>query len=175
MIISNGLAERWVQSVSQTILKILNGYFNEWNKNIDAIQYFLNIKITQYTGSKPFALMLARTENQFNNYTNTESIQLDEENVRRRLEYMTNLVYPAINKKVLDDNIKRANEFTNSRRIKKYDIGSWVMVLDDLRSSKTDARYTGPCQVKKLNHGGAYIIQDESGVLYTRPPSSLKP
>ena len=48
------------------------------------------------------------------------------------------------------------------------------MVVDDLKSTKTQPTYEGPLKIIRRNQGGAYVLEGTDGTRYTRPPNALK-
>jgi hypothetical protein len=90
---ANGAAERMVQTSSQAVYKVLEGRTIDWDLHIPAVQLFINMKITRRHGSTPYSLMFARQPNQFEDYSNTPpSAPLSEEELLKRLDYMTTIV-----------------------------------------------------------------------------------
>ena len=127
---ANGLAERFVQTISQSILKILNGQLDAWDLH--------NNKIGALHNSTPFSLMFARPFNGFNDYRKEESKLLQPEEILKRSEYLHSLVYPAINEKVKAAQSRAMNLFNkkhgkNLIHADHFVPGSFVMVRDELR------------------------------------------
>jgi hypothetical protein len=56
----------------------------------------------------------------------------------------------------------------------KFHPGAYVMVMDDLRSSKMEPRYTGPYLILRRNKGGAYILKANDDTEIKRAPSQMK-
>ncbi len=176
---ANGLAERFVQTISQTILKILNGQLQTWDHHVPAAQLFVNNKVSAIHNSTPFALMFARTLNGFDDYRQDESRLLDPGVILKRAQYLNSLVYPAINEKVRRNQSQDCDAF-NKKHIKRmvdedYFIpGSLVMAKDETRSSKDQPRYLGPFEVIRRTRGGSYLLKGPGNFPYKRPPNALK-
>jgi hypothetical protein len=171
----NGLAEKMVDVCASTLLKLVNGQVHAWDKYVPATQFFVNTKIASTTSSTPYSLMFARAPNHFTGAA--QSIPPDNMTLIARLQYLTDVVYPAIRVKIDAINTSRATLFAKHHRIISDDVfkpGAMVMALDELRSNKTSPRYTGPFIVQHRNRGGAYQIKGPDGTTYSRPPSVLK-
>jgi transposase InsO family protein len=171
----NGLAEKMVDVCANTLYKLLNGQERHWDRYLPAVQFFVNTKMASTTGSTPYSLMFARAPNHFS--TAATSSPMTEEDLQRRLKYLTDVVYPSIRIKIDAVNEKRAELFSRQHRMITEDTfkpGSLVMALDELRANKTAPRYLGPFLVQSRNRGGAYKIKGPDGTVYTRPPSALK-
>ena len=110
--------------------------------------------------------MFARAANPFDDFEGTTSNETEEKNLKERVEEMVNVVYPAINKKIRDENVKRAETFNKTRRMAKFQTKSWVSIKNELIESKLADRYTGPFKVIRVNSGGAYELQGENGSKY---------
>jgi hypothetical protein len=174
---ANGLAERNVQTSSMAILKHLNGKDNKWDLYVDVIQYFMNTKVTAIHGSTPYSLMFARPVSDFTDYSQSSSALLSPEQVKERLSYMSTLVYPTIAKKVQVRRDNEATQFEKSHKIVKEDKfppGSFVMCLDELKSSSMQPSYTGPFAVIRRTKGGSYLLKGRDGTEYSRSVHKLK-
>jgi transposase InsO family protein len=84
----------------------------------------------------------------------------------KRLTYMNNIVYPAI-----DDHTKKTmsdyrNQFAKKKLIikDKYPDGCLVMARNELRTAKVEERYTGPFKVKGRSANGTYMLGDAIGI-----------
>jgi hypothetical protein len=177
----NGLVERFVQSTSQTILNQLEGRLREWEDFVPATQFYLNNKVAHHHQSTPFSLLFAKAPNDpispINDYIDNPK-RLDLEYLKKRLDYMTRMVYPIIYNKGIHRKELDKHHFIRNRNIfeskEPFPAGCYVMILDTMRNDKTSSRYTGPFRVIRKNRGGAYIIEQHDGTQTTRPPSQLK-
>jgi glutathionyl-hydroquinone reductase len=87
--------------------------------------------------------------NAFKDYRTTSSDLLSPDDLLTRIQYLNDIVYPAVN-----DKSKRNREadtviFNERNKNKVFDLfhfisGSWVLVKDELRSDKVSPRYEGP-------------------------------
>ena len=175
----NGVTERYVGVVSELIYKQLKGKANDWEKYVPASQMYVNARASKTTKSTPYSLMFARPLNGLDDYRTTSENLTDDETLLRRLEYMTSLVYPTI-----DEASKRYKNLEGEKINKKVTsqkkmfnplkTGGIVMVVDDLKTTKTQPTYEGPLKIIRRNRGGAYVLEGTDGTTYTRPPNALK-
>jgi hypothetical protein len=174
---ADGLVERFVQTSSQTIYKRMEARKDQWDKFVGETQLYMNNKVSAIHGSTPFALMFGRQLNGFQDYTQTISQLLNPSSIQKRLEYLTTLVYPTILKHMDDLQLHQKETYDKKNHLismDKYHPGSQVMVLDKLRTQKSNPRYTGPFTVIRRNRGGSYILKGQDRSEYSFPPSVLK-
>ncbi|KAF9995639.1 hypothetical protein BGZ80_007460, partial [Entomortierella chlamydospora] len=126
--------------------------------------------------SSPFSLFFARKANGFSNYTNEEDNTMSQEELLKRLEYMTTVVFPTV---------RERSKITQARMIKRFNAtvlhnefpdGTMVMTLDPIKGNKLSPRYEGPYMVIKRTSHGSYILKDGTGEVLKRhyAPSQLK-
>jgi transposase InsO family protein len=176
---ANGVAERYVQTTAQTLLKMLDGHLSNWEVQVPTVQYYINSKVSSRTNSTPYSLMFGRPINQLEDYRQTQSELLTEEGLMRRIKYLNDIVYPTISEAVKNkksQDIERWNKDNCHKIIKeaKFIPGAIVMALDECRPNKTAPRYLGPLTVVRRTKGGSYILKGQDGTEYRRPPSTLK-
>ena len=171
---SNGIPERYIQTSANCVYKELESRDDQWDCYVPMVQYSMNIKESKNTKSTPYSLMFARPVN-FSEKTTEESDLLDEEQLIKRLEYMTRVVYPEIELSSNSKLKKEGEKLNRKRNLIHFSPGCQVMALDDeLRSIKSQPRYTGPFTIVRRNRGGAYILKGPDGTEYKRSPSTLK-
>ena len=68
---ANGAAEANVKTAKQTLSKLMEGNFDEWETKLPRAQYAMNTKIAALHNSTPFSLFYCRSPNLFKNYENT--------------------------------------------------------------------------------------------------------
>jgi hypothetical protein len=172
---ANGVAERYVQTAKRTIVKMSEGNGTDWDIHLPTVQYAMNMKVTARHGSTPFSLMFGRTPNGFHDFRGTTdtSQQFDGEGYRKRLQELTETLYPAINEKIQAYNKARIEQVTKER---SFPNGAYVMAINHTRGNKFEAAYEGPFKVLHRNKGGAYLLQDTDGNTMHRnfTPSELK-
>eukprot|EP00733_Pompholyxophrys_punicea_P000268 Pompholyxophrys_punicea_v1_NODE_58_length_4147_cov_5.424487.p2 type:complete len:226 gc:universal NODE_58_length_4147_cov_5.424487:112-789(+) len=66
---ANGLAERFVQTVTKTLLKLPQGEIVAWKELLPATQLMLNAKISVLHGATPFSAMFTRSLTAFEDFT----------------------------------------------------------------------------------------------------------
>ena len=174
---ANGAAERTVQTTSTAIYKLLEGRDIDWDLFTPSIQYFTNMKVSQRHGSTPYSLLFARQANELKDYsTDTILEPLHHDRLKERLDYMSTLVFPAIATRTKNEIKKMAVAFDKQTKVHTdaFLPGAIVMAKNEMRSSKSEERYTGPFTVKRRSASGPYVLVDQMGNEFTRPRSSLK-
>ena len=173
---ANGSAERMVQTSSQSVYKVLEGRIVEWDLHLPAVQLFINMKVSRRHGSTPYSLLFARNPNQFENYDKTPDTRISEERLLERLQYINNIVYPAVHEKTNATMQQYKIQFDKNHLMinGKFTNGSLVMCKNELRKSKDEERFTGPFKVKSRNTNGTYLLVDAVGTEFARAPSALK-
>ena len=175
---ANGAVERLNGTILQMLNRMMNGSVHRWMQLLPMVQLAYNNKISMRTGATPFSLMFARKLNRFIEYEGIDFKEVSEEEVQRRLVEITEIVYP-----VVEENTEKYNNRMKKSFEKKFSTnqtfpkGSYVMAINQEKSSKTDATYEGPYLVDKRNAGGAYVLRDMifGEVLSRRfPPGLLK-
>ena len=173
---ANGIAERAIRSTSDTIYKMLEGQMDRWDRYLLATQFFHNLKETELTGSTPYSLVFARKANDFEDYSNVQENPLDLMHLRRRLNYMNELVYPSVVEKSAEVHRAR-NEYFKKRNhiiVDQFAPGAIVMVRDETRNDKNSPRYEGPFTIVRRNKGGVYVLRNNLDEEFVRPPNVLK-
>ena len=176
----NGLAERFVQTSTRAIKKLLDTESHNWDRYVPIVQLFINAKVASVHESAPFSVMFGRRLNPFDNYSevDSKSLEVDYQYVKNRVSWFTDVLFPAINSKNMSHASRAIAHFAKTKRILKepFGVGSYVMVVDPTRSSKTQPYYEGPYQVLKKTRGGSYQLLDSDRTLYPRPvaPSQMK-
>ena len=175
---ANGVAERYVQTTIQAIRKQLQGVKADWDIYIPAIQFAINVKVAALHGSTPFSLMFGRQYNFLQNYDQVKSKPLSFDELKKRMDYLTTVVFPGISKKAKSTQKRMKEKFDNKMYTDNilFPDGSYVMITDVTRRSKLDPIYEGPFKVIRRTHGGSYVLQDNDNALLPRnyPPSALK-
>jgi len=175
---ANGTAESHVKIVKQLLNKYVKGDWSEWCIFIPAIQLAMNTRITKRHSSTPFSLMFARPLNHPNNYQDTRSELLTEEQMIERNRQLTRILYPAVTQASDAYNQRMIDGFQISHRILKdgYPKGAYVMRRVDMRTSKSEPRYEGPFKVLERTQNNTYVLLDAAGALYQKrvPVDQLK-
>ena len=177
---ANGTAERYVGTATRAIRKLLQGEDRAWDTKHHGVQLFLNLKIAARHQSRPFSVMFNRAHNLFQDFSGDSSIpaEFDLNTVQKRLNFATDILYPAIRDKTATNMSKAIHQFAKHKKILKepFPVGSMVMVKDPTRSSKLEPYYLGPFKVLRKNRGGAYLLLDSDATLFQRAvaPEALK-
>ncbi|KAI7873415.1 hypothetical protein K492DRAFT_139024 [Lichtheimia hyalospora FSU 10163] len=122
--------------------------------------------------------MFARKMNTFDDYRNETDVRpMTEAELNERLEAMENIVFPAINEKVLAMLDARNKAFNDKHYIVDFPINSQVVVvIPENERSKLDTPHDGPFTVVRKTQGGSYVLKDARDKLLGRDyaPSQLK-
>jgi hypothetical protein len=173
---ANGLSERFVQTVKRMLAKATNGVGNDWDMYLSSIQLAINNRISKRLNSTPFSLMFARkmrepygfsTDKDEMNKINDKP-PMSHEELMRRIDFMTDIVFPAIVQKTKAQIELEQAKFNDSHKLVDYTPGSHVMVRIPNKSGQLAPAYEGPYTVVRKNQGNAYILRDETGVLMPR-------
>jgi len=176
---ANGVSERWVQSSVNTIKKQIRGAIADWDLYVPTTQLYLNTKCNERTMTPPFTLMFGRNANDFEDFSKTKSSERRSEINRQLLgniKMMTEVVFPAIYERTKLITGKQKEKFDATHRLIDIPVGASVMVKVTEKQNKLDPNYIGRYTVKRINTGGSYVLENESGKLEPRnfPPSLLK-
>ena len=173
---ANGLAENGVKLSIRCIQKAIDGAQSDWDLTIPAQQFALNTRVTDFHGSAPFSVMLARSFPGFrcsvlpalSSQTDIPAPSNAYEDWLEVVAQVEAVVFPALRERRDDYNLRMANRFNKSHRLKSFAIGSYVMAKDETRVGKLSPPFEGPYKVVKRNRGGAYLLMDHDGVLLHR-------
>jgi transposase InsO family protein len=173
---ANGVAERHVRSFKEMLQKGLDGDILEWDKHIPMIQLQMNVKVVNLHNSTPFSLFYGRSFSGISDFSASESRLLNDDELRERLKYLTELVFPAISEKSKATQQKMINRFNSSHLLTEFPIGTFVMVRDPLMVGTLDPKYEGPFQVVRRTVGGSYVLKDKTNATIPRnfAPEQLK-
>jgi transposase InsO family protein len=178
---ANGAAEIRVKSAKTLAYKVLQGAITDWAFALPMINYWLNQRIQEKTGSTPFMYMFARRGNAFKNYRDDEGgLTMDEDELMKRYRIIKEIIFPGLAKR------KNANQDIIEQRYNKkkrivdtnhFPPGAMVMVKDPHRTSKHEPMYTGPYSVLRRTKGKSYVLLDHGrNELFPRDvaPSQMK-
>jgi transposase InsO family protein len=173
---ANGLAERNVRKVKDLLPKLIAGQTPLWDVSLPMAQLQLNCRITSIHNSTPFSLFYGRSFPGLTDFSSAESHLLNEKQALKRLEYLTNLVYPAISEKAKATQQKMISAFNKAHRLIEFPTGSYVMVKDPVASTPLDPKYDGPYKVVRRTPRGTYVLQDSLNQFLSRnfAPEQIK-
>ncbi|KAL9536420.1 hypothetical protein MBANPS3_012660, partial [Mucor bainieri] len=139
----------------------------------------MNIQYARLHQSQPFAVMFGRAPNLFQDYSklpnaNQAPVDPTKEVIDARLQNIKEAVIPAIHKRIKEQQLRDHERFEKHHKIveEKYPIGSKVMLLDPVRSTKTQPRWLGPYFIKNYTRHGSYVLADITGELLSRDVST---
>jgi hypothetical protein len=101
---------------------------------------------------------------------------MDNDELLKRIEYMSDIVFPAIKERTEMYNKMMKNQFDKRHRLVDYPIGSFVVVRKKGIQKSLAPVYEGPYEVIRKNDNNNYTLRDEMGLLMPRDftPSELK-
>ncbi|KAG0249254.1 hypothetical protein BGZ95_007612, partial [Linnemannia exigua] len=110
------------------------------------------------------------------NYSDDKGEPASHETLLERLEYMTKIVFPAIQTKTRATQKRMIERFNKTVLHNEFPDGAKVMSLDPIKGDKLAPRYEGPFTVVRRTTGGSYELRDGTGALLGRKfaPSQLK-
>jgi hypothetical protein len=181
---ANGLGERFVKTMTEVVRKLLMGDNRDWDVFIPGVQYAINTKVHSLLGVTPFSLMYARRHNNFQDYSEVVMDKSDvhdsdigdfedghvDKHVLDRLRMMTETVFPEMRQAREEGSEAKKNSYAKYKKVldEPFPDGSFVMVIDETRSTKLDPIYEGPYTVMRRNKGGAYWLMDLDKKLLSR-------
>jgi len=177
---SNGGAERNIQSCKKLLSKLIQGVSeDDWDIEINSVQLMLNCKISKRLITSPFNLMFARKmANAYPLFNDPEDRlePMDNDELLKRIEYMSDVVFPAIKERTEIYNKMMKNQFDKKHRLIEFPVGSFVVVKKKGIQKSLSAVYEGPYEVIRKTKHGNYTLRDEMGLLLPREytPSELK-
>ena len=174
---ADGKVERAIQTVRNTLNKLLYGASIYWPLYLSFTQLTYNHKISELTGSSPFSLMFGRKMNTLTDYTGVEAKPVDLEKWKQHQEEIISLIYPAIDLRAHHIQQHYVKKMDNLRRrvlTRELPAGSKVWILDPefIKSPwsrpKDRSRYIGPFFVVRRSLHGPYVLRSSDGSEYER-------
>ena len=115
---SDGKVERTVQTIKQTIVKLLQGASALWPLYIPFVQLMYNNKVQELTGSSPFALMFGRKLNEIIDYTRSPTpLPMAPENWKEHQDRIVSIILPSINKRINEKKTEQRKALDRTRRL----------------------------------------------------------
>ena len=178
---ANGISERFVQSVKRLLAKATQGVGNDLDLHLNAVQLALNNRISKKLNSTPFSLMFARKMAEPFGFRKIDSSvppeqrkPISHEELMKRIDYMADIVFPAIHAKTMAQLDLEKAKFDNKHLLVDYPAGSHVMVRLQTKAGQLAPSYVGPYSVVRKNRGNAYILRDHTGALMPRNYTSVE-
>ncbi|KAG2230137.1 hypothetical protein INT48_001479 [Thamnidium elegans] len=129
---SNGGAERFVQSCKKLLSKLIQGVpEDDWDLEVNSVQLMMNCKVSKRLNTSPFNLMFARKmSNEYPLFNDPDDglEPMDNDELLKRIEYMSDVVFPAIKERTEIYNKMMKNQFDKKHRLVDFPIGSFVVV-----------------------------------------------
>jgi transposase InsO family protein len=174
---ANGAAERTVKTAKLMIYKLIKGIKTDWSSYVPFTQYCINSKLINRTKTSPFIAMFGRSPNQLENYSEIEINTITDQQVKERINFMQKVLFPAIKEATAHVTEALKNKFNRTHPIIDIPEGTYVMITDKTRTSKSDPANEGPFKITRKTQGGSYELQDLDGQTLTRhyPPRDLLP
>jgi transposase InsO family protein len=176
---ADGKVERAVQTVKQSVLKLLHGATVYWPFHLAFVQFAYNDKVQSLTGSTPFSLMYGRRPNSFLDFTLDPSTQLPQNMVawKARQNEIISLVFPSIRTRMDDEQqAYRTRTDASRRRLvqEPLKVGTVVYIKDPKYLANPKVRptrepvYIGPYTVLRPTHLNSYLLIDGTGAQLKR-------
>ena len=169
---SDGKVERTVQTVKNTIVKLLQGHTSLWPLFVPFVQLMYNTKVQALTGSSPFCLMFGRKLNELRDYTNIPYEPITHESWQQHQDKIVSLILPQINKRINEKKTEQRTALDKTRKTlvhTKLIPGSIVMIPDPLylvnpaMRPSTTPKFVGPYTVVRRTLNGPYVLRDGTG------------
>jgi hypothetical protein len=172
----NGVAENHVKTACNIIRKEVKDKKDSWARHVPMAQLAMNARVVALHNSSPFSLFFARRYNGLSNFSDEKGGITSHEELSKRLEYMTEIVFPAIQTKARETQRRMIERFNRTVLHNEFPDGAKVMSLDPIKGDKLSPRYEGPYTVVQRTTGGSYVLRDGTGELLQRKfaPSQLK-
>ena len=161
---ANGAAEIRVKSAKQLSLKVLEGAITDWAFALPMINYWLNQRIQEKTGSSPFMYMFARRGNAFKDYRRADGgLTMDHKDLMKRYRVIKEVIFPGLAKRKGKKQDAVEERYNKKKRIidtNYFPPGAMVMVEDPHHKHKHEPKYTGPYSVLRRTKGHSYVLLD---------------
>ena len=99
---ANGTSERFVRTTKTAIFKELRGAATAWVPLVPMVQYATNIKVSTLHASSPFSFFFGRKYNALTDWSEVLTSTASKEELERRMDFLTNIVYPELAQRVED-------------------------------------------------------------------------
>jgi hypothetical protein len=164
------------------LAKNTRGIGNDWDMHLNAVQLALNNQISKKLNSTPFSLFFARKmaepygfrSDEHNSLAPEHRQPMSHEELMKRIDYMTDIVFPAIHAKSIAHLELEKARFDNSHTMADFKPGNYVMIRLQTKEGQLAPAYTGPYTVIRKNRGNAYILRDHTGELMPRNYTSTE-
>jgi transposase InsO family protein len=172
---ANGVAERTVQTVVNSLKKLLEGESEEWDAAIPFTQFAVNAKVATIHNSAPFAVVFGRSPNKLTDFSKAPRTPSTAADVETSVRFMQEVVFPGIAELARTKQHAMKKAFDGAHATIDIPIGAHVMVRNNTRISKLEPRFEGPYKVIRKTRN-VYTLQDNTGEVLPRdfPPSAMR-
>jgi len=167
---ANGLAERCVQAVSSALKKKIAGAYDHWDQALPGVVFAINTKDAALSKTPPFTSFFGRPSNGWHDYVlretyirhgdpETDLTSFESEEIEQTT--IKDLVHSAKEQRQTAENDKRNERRRKGGKLvqREFPPGSFVMIVDPDRRSKTDPRNYGPFMVvRKSKRSATYTL-----------------
>ncbi|EIE87259.1 hypothetical protein RO3G_11970 [Rhizopus delemar RA 99-880] len=180
--LGNSVNEAFVGIAKKTIVKQLQGRKEDWDLYVPATQYAMNLKYSRLHKSRPYTVIFNKVPNDMKDYSHIKptlrSEAVDSKAIENRLKYATEVVIPALAKRIKETQDVDNAYFMKTNKIvhTPFPLHSEVMIKNVNKENKTDPYYEGPFYISGMTTNGSYILVDKQNNLLSRdvPTSHLK-
>ena len=172
---ANGVAEQFIATAKLTISKYVQGDVSTWDRYLPSVQYAMNTKVAALHNSTPFSLFFGRQLHSAGE-PNIQSALMSEEDLLKRVDYLTQIVFPAISEGVQAQQKSLEEKYIKGVKNNPFPDGSYVYVKDPRLSGSLHSDWDGPFKVVRRTKGGSYTLEDLTGQLIDSDcaPSHMK-
>jgi hypothetical protein len=164
---TNGLTERFNQTLVEALRKHCEGDNNNWHKWIPFVLFAYRTRVHSTTNLSPFELMFGRRANKFGNWSNMEERNQTAELMKRSSELRTLVEksIPTTIETIKKKQVKQKKTQDKNLKIKldTLAIGTKVLVKNEGINSKLEPKYKGPYTIKGTTRRKNYILNDLLG------------
>jgi transposase InsO family protein len=184
---SNGLVENAVKTAKHVIAKCMGACIEQWPLYLKQLQFYMNTKEKEKTGSTPFALMFGRSPNQFRDYQHDEELRWDSKEWQDHMEKVVSIIWPAVDlrsRQYKEEYIDQLNKQRTPLLQQALLPGTPVVIKDPqyLNVNAASKPATTPTYLPHIftivsrEASGAYRLRQETGEMYPRsvPIEQLK-
>jgi len=174
---SNGLAESFCKIIGNSINKMCEELKdkNDWDLILPKLQFSLNCKTSNHTGSTPFSLLFGRLP--FNPkgtdkpLLDAKSNQEMEEKTKEVWNNIINFIYPTIIKKNILEAEKKKLEFSKKNKMVNF-FKDDIVYLERSRENKSEPYFIGPLKIKEVSRNKLCTLvgKEENLTLFSHIP-----
>ena len=182
---SQGQVERVIQTLTNSIRKLLHGCDTDWPKMSQLAMMGYNSSFSSTRGAAPFSLFFNRVANQFHAQQADSGFPLELSEAARQEWLQTqhvllHKIFPLIRERVHSKRREQNDVLNSSHRVVPDDSvkpGDFVMIRDKDRKRKLDPVFVGPFSVVSQTPTGSFIVKNSLGELRASsvPAEDLKP